>query len=217
VYRALVFIAAMLTEAGTPVIIDATAHRRLWRDLARREIPRFAEVQLIGPVDLARDRERIREPGDAPRGICACAGQPGATVPGVDVPYEPALSPELVINTDGRAREAQPLYRRALAIQETRLGPDHVAVAIVRSNLAGLYASQGKFAEAEPLYRHAMAAREKALGPAHASLAPTLDNYAVVLRHLGRTAEAEARGQIRARSERATRCSAGGNRTAPAA
>src|SRR5262249_55103422 len=34
VYRALAFIAAMLAEAGAPVIIDATAHRRVWRDLA---------------------------------------------------------------------------------------------------------------------------------------------------------------------------------------
>src|SRR5262249_43246115 len=100
VYRVLAFLATMLTEVGVPVIIDATAHRRAWRDLARREIPRFAEVQLICPVDVARDRERTRQPGHAPRGIYARAGRPGATVPGVDVPYEQAVTPELVIDTE---------------------------------------------------------------------------------------------------------------------
>jgi adenylylsulfate kinase len=120
VYRALVFIATMLTEAGTPVIIDATAHRRAWRDLARREIPRFAEVQLICPLDLASDRERTRQPGHAPRDIYARAGRPGATVPGVDVPYEPASSPELVIDTaqDGLETSADRIVElaRGLAV-----------------------------------------------------------------------------------------------------
>ena len=33
VYRALVYMATALTTSGTPVTIDATAHRRAWRDL----------------------------------------------------------------------------------------------------------------------------------------------------------------------------------------
>ncbi len=99
VYRALGCMAALLTEAGVPVIIDATAHRRRWRDLARAAIPRFAEVQLHCPPELCRKRELSRPPGHAPRGIYGRAGTRGATVPGVDVPYEPALAPELVIDT----------------------------------------------------------------------------------------------------------------------
>jgi len=99
VYRALVYMAAALTTSGTPVIIDATAHRRAWRDLARRLIPRFAEVQLVCPLDVCRERERQRAGGHAPRGIYARAGRPGALVPGVDVPYEPALRPELAVDT----------------------------------------------------------------------------------------------------------------------
>ena len=47
---------------------------------------------------------------------------------------------------DGRAGEAEPLYRRALAIQEKALGVDHLELAIVMGNLARLYAGQGKFA-----------------------------------------------------------------------
>jgi adenylylsulfate kinase len=106
VYRCLAFLAAVVTEAGAPVIIDATAHRRVWRDCARTEIPQFAEVQLICPVEVARDRERTREPGHAPRDIYARAGGPGATVPGVDVPYEPTLSPELAIDTERDGMDA---------------------------------------------------------------------------------------------------------------
>jgi len=99
VYRALVYMAGTLVSSGTPVIIDATAHRRDWRDLARRQIPRFAEVQLVCPLELCREREQQRTTSHAPHGIYARAGTPGALVPGVDVPYEPARAPELTIDT----------------------------------------------------------------------------------------------------------------------
>jgi adenylylsulfate kinase len=99
VYRALACMATLLTEVGVPVIIDATAHRRRWRELARAAIPRFAEVQLVCPLEVCREREEGRPVGHAPRHIYAHAGEPGATVPGVDVPYEMALEPELVIDT----------------------------------------------------------------------------------------------------------------------
>ncbi|HEY7653205.1 MAG TPA: adenylyl-sulfate kinase [Methylomirabilota bacterium] len=99
VYRALGYMAALLVEAGRPVLIDATAHRRIWRDLVREAIPRFAEVQLVCPLEICRERERTRTPGHAPRDVYRKAGQPGATVPGVDVPYEVALAPELLIDT----------------------------------------------------------------------------------------------------------------------
>src|SRR5688572_28949778 len=51
VYRALVYVAASLVEAGVPVVIDATAHWRQWRDLARGAIRHFAEVQLECPIE----------------------------------------------------------------------------------------------------------------------------------------------------------------------
>jgi len=99
VYRALVFMAQALTEAGVPVVIDATGHRRAWRDLARASLARFAEVQLDCPLEVAEARERTRPAGHAPRDIYASAGRPGSTVPGVDVPYERAASPDLVVDT----------------------------------------------------------------------------------------------------------------------
>jgi adenylylsulfate kinase len=106
VYRALVYLAWTLTDAGIPVIIDATAHRRAWRELARTTIPHFAEIQLTCPLTVCRERERLRAPGHAPRGIYAAAGRPGATVPGVDVAYEPASNPELIVDTVAEAPEA---------------------------------------------------------------------------------------------------------------
>jgi adenylylsulfate kinase len=99
VYRALVFAALSLVDAGIPVIVDATAHRRAWRDLARASIRRFAEVQLDCPPEVAEARERTRPAGAAPRDIYAGAAAPGATVPGVNVPYERALAPELTVDT----------------------------------------------------------------------------------------------------------------------
>lgn len=100
VYRALAYMAKLLTEAGVPVIVDATAHRRAWRELARSLIPAFAEVQLLCPVEVCRERERRRRPGYAPRAIYDRAGTPGATVPGVDVAYEVSPRAELTLNTD---------------------------------------------------------------------------------------------------------------------
>jgi adenylylsulfate kinase len=113
VYRALGYMALLVTEAGTGVIIDATAHRRAWRELARQTIPRFAEVQVVCPAEVCRERERARSGGHAPTGIYARAGQPGATVPGADLPYELALSPELVVDS-----VAEPLPLSAARVAE---------------------------------------------------------------------------------------------------
>jgi adenylylsulfate kinase len=128
VYRMLVYLARLLTEAGAPVIIDATAHRRQWRDLARATLGTFAEVQLVCPLPVCQERERTRPLGHAPRGVYAAAGRPAATVPGVDVPYEPALSAELTIDTSvedigSAARRLVRLGLELAAAARLRQGP----------------------------------------------------------------------------------------------
>jgi adenylylsulfate kinase len=125
VYRALVYLAARLTQAGVPVIIDATAHRRAWRELARAIIPHFAEIQITCPLEICRERERQRTTGHAPRGIYATAGRPGATVPGVDVPYEPALEPTLTIDsaTESPAQAAPRIVQVALDLARSAPPP----------------------------------------------------------------------------------------------
>lgn len=123
VYRALAYMAKLLTEAGVPVLVDATAHRRTWRELARELIPAFGEVQLLCPLDVCRERERTRPSGHAPRRIYARGGQPGATVPGVDVAYEPSPDAEVVVETDRETLEAAVERIVALAGRLARRAP----------------------------------------------------------------------------------------------
>ncbi|GJL61086.1 MAG: hypothetical protein NPIRA03_39430 [Nitrospirales bacterium] len=71
---------------------------------------------------------------------------------------------------------AEPLFQRALAIQEQDLGPTHPDVATSLNNLGELYRSQGQYADAEPLYQRALAIREEALSPTHPDVATSLNN-----------------------------------------
>ena len=75
-YRAVSYMARHLTEAGIPVVIDGRGRRRQWRDLARTAVPRFAEVEVVRAPD-------------------AGAAADGADI---DLPYEPPLSPDLVVD-----------------------------------------------------------------------------------------------------------------------
>jgi tetratricopeptide (TPR) repeat protein len=90
-----------------------------------------------------------------------------------------------------RYAEAEPLYKRALAVREKALGPEHPDTAQSLNNLALLYYSQGRYAEAEPLCKRALAVREKALGPEHPDTARSLNNLANLYGKQGRYAEAE--------------------------
>ena len=57
----------------------------------------------------------------------------------------------------GQYAQAEPLYKRSLAIREKALGPDHPDVATSLNNLAVLYNAQGQYAQAEPLYKRSLA------------------------------------------------------------
>lgn len=100
VYRALAYMAWLLYNEGVSVIIDATAHRRRFRDAARALIPAFAEIYLCASLSTCRTRAGDRRGGYAPADVYGQAGREGSTVPGVDEAYEPPLHPELVINAE---------------------------------------------------------------------------------------------------------------------
>ncbi len=100
VYRALAYMAWLLYNEGASVIIDATAHRRRFRDAARALIPAFAEIYLCASLATCRARAGDRHGGYAPADVYGQAGREGSTVPGVDEMYEPPLHPELVINAE---------------------------------------------------------------------------------------------------------------------
>ena len=72
-----------------------------------------------------------------------------------------------MLRSQGRYGDAEPLYRRALAISEKTLGAEHPDTATSLNNLAGLYRAQGRYGDAEPLVRRALAIAEKVLGAEH--------------------------------------------------
>lgn len=91
-YRALAFCGSRLAAHGVPVIFDATANLRAYRNLARTLIPHFMEVAVVCPLDVCRQRDH--------KGIYR-AGAEGrsATVPGLQESYEPPQYAELELDT----------------------------------------------------------------------------------------------------------------------
>jgi adenylylsulfate kinase len=98
-YRALAYCGSRLVAHGVPVIFDATANRREHRDLARALIPHFLEVAVVCSLEVCRRRDT--------KGtyLKAVAGQ-ADTVPGLQEPYEPPLSPEVTVETTQLGPEA---------------------------------------------------------------------------------------------------------------
>ncbi len=61
----------------------------------------------------------------------------------------------------------EPLYRRALALAEERLGAGHGETAVALNNLAQLLQATNRLAEAEPLMRRALAIDDASYGAEH--------------------------------------------------
>jgi len=101
VYGTLVYVASLLTWNGVNVVIDGTGNLRRYRDDGRKRIGRFAEVYLVCPLDVCKEREARRdETFSAPRQIYTRGLEGKAlNVPGVGQPYEEPLTPELVLDT----------------------------------------------------------------------------------------------------------------------
>ena len=95
-YRQIAYIGELLIRHGVAAIFDATANRRLYRDRARRQIPRFFEVYVSCPLEVCVARD--------PKGIYRSAAKSG-TVPGVQAEYEAPLQPELIVRGDTEAAD----------------------------------------------------------------------------------------------------------------
>jgi tetratricopeptide (TPR) repeat protein len=91
----------------------------------------------------------------------------------------------------GRYAEAEPLFKRELAILERTAGPDSPAYSAGLNGLAEVYLRQGRYAEAEPLYRRSLAIREKTLGADSPDTATGLNNLANLLQLQGHYSDAE--------------------------
>lgn len=95
-YRAMAVVGRLLVEHGVPVIFDATANRRIYRNQAREQIERFLEVYVDCPLAVCRERDA--------KGIYRKAQEGAAsTVPGLQAAYEPPEHPEVVVHGDREA------------------------------------------------------------------------------------------------------------------
>ena len=96
---------------------------------------------------------------------------------------------EFALFAEGMAQfdEAEPLMRRALAIDEQSFGTEHPRVALRLNNLATLLKATNRLAEAEPLMRRALAIFVASIGPEHPSKRAVTGNYAGLLTAMGRT------------------------------
>lgn len=97
----------------------------------------------------------------------------------------------VLLKTKALHDEAEPLIRRALAIDETTFGTDNPRVASHLNNLAQLLRATNRLTEAEPLMRQALTIDESSLGPDHPDVATDLNNLGLLLMETDRLDEAE--------------------------
>ena len=103
VYRSLVFMAQLMVEqCSKNVIIDATGHRRAFRNLARQLIPEFAEIYVKCPLERckARDASRRGQPVQKDLYKHAYEGRLKGKLPGISAPYEESEDPEVLVASD---------------------------------------------------------------------------------------------------------------------
>ena len=114
VYNAVGVMASLLAKHDINVIVDATAHRKKWRDRARAHIETFYEIYIECPLDVCMQRESERKDNLIVSELYRKAierkkklerGEPVeksavGEVIGVDVTYEEPENPELVIQSD---------------------------------------------------------------------------------------------------------------------
>ena len=115
VYEKLVDFAEKGVKNNKNIIIDATAHKRLYRKMARNKIKRFIEVMVRCPLSICIERESKREKGLVVAQMYQKALERkekgtqfedlGAVI-GVDVPYEENPDAEIIIdNSTGTAMD----------------------------------------------------------------------------------------------------------------
>ncbi len=109
---------------------------------------------------------------------------------------QPDFAPPLLLlaqlyAAQGRPADAETLFKKALAIRETALGPDNLLVADALVQLAYFYQAQSRYQEAEAGFKRALAIREKAFGPDSREIVGSLEALAGLYEATGRKAEAD--------------------------
>jgi len=91
----------------------------------------------------------------------------------------------------GAAAKAEPLYERALKIDEEIYGQAHPTTAATLDKLAQLYTFTTNYLKAEPLFQTCLGVMEKAYGPEHPATATTLIDLAHLYLRMGQFSKAE--------------------------
>jgi hypothetical protein len=110
----------------------------------------------------------------AERGVQVATKELGANDPAVAGLLDRQAS---LLQVIAQYEDAEPLFRRALAIDEASYGDDHSNVARDLNNLAQLLQATNRLAEAEPLMRRALAIDEASYGDDHSNVARDLNNW----------------------------------------
>ena len=104
-YKQLAYVGALLIEHGVPVIFDATANRRAYRDRARHEITRFVEIYVDVPLATCMARD--------PKGIYRSGATGDATnVPGLQDPYGPPEAPDVTVHGEDPEADARQIVEK---------------------------------------------------------------------------------------------------------
>jgi len=96
----------------------------------------------------------------------------------------------LLLKATDQLEEAEPLYRRALTIDEQSYGPHHPNVGTDLNNLAALLAATNRLDAAEPLMRLMVGIflrSSASTGHEHPFLQTAVRNYAALLAEMGRS------------------------------
>jgi tetratricopeptide (TPR) repeat protein len=160
---------------------EAGARRALTEALA------WINVAFTGAPTDVRNWPRLDRLSPHAVAVSGAADRAGIAEPTVRLLNQTAR----LLNTKARYAEAEPIIRRALAIEEASHGTSHPNVAIRLNNLAQLLKATNRLSEAEPLMRRALAIDEASYGTDHPRVAIQLINLAALLQDTNRLSEAE--------------------------
>lgn len=88
-------------------------------------------------------------------------------------------------------KESIELLLKAQKIKEKLLGPEHLEIAEIDNELAGVYWRQGKYEKAEELYEKSLRIRERVLGEKHPDTAASYNDLALTYGSQGKYEKAE--------------------------
>jgi len=188
------------TAALSARISDLSPPRKICRGSNAGAGPATGDAEKIGPVhrDVAAAMNNLAQLyGEQGNDVEASAAEAGdrdpRAVDGAGFRHDRGGADQSggALSAAGTLRDAEPLFRRALAVREKSLGRDHPDVGQALNKSGEWYEKQGRHGDSERMFRRALAIYEKAAGPEHPAVATLLNNLGQVDKVQGRYGEAE--------------------------